>query len=426
MSTIYTGNPANITTPLVVSTFTGVTGAAVTPIVITTPTNHLYATGDSVTVSGVTGNTAANGTFSIIVLSPTTFSLTGTTGNGAYAGGGTSSDNSLTPQFTLPSDGDAFNASAFNVPYQAIADRTQFLATRIQQRADTPTSATGTWTCPGGVNSILVIAHGGGGGGGGGGGADATTPGSRTALGGGGGGGSQRYVTRVAVTPGTAYAYAIGVGGIAGGFGVGMGGLSASGGNDGGDTLFNAVIVGRGAGGGNAPVGPATSVTNSYSSVAGGKALRQGVLGQGISSNAPTFYYPNTAATPSAGDGGNGGSTTAMPPSRGGPSQGFDGGITGTQGASGGGSLGGGPGGGGGGGPAGAGGPGSTGGAGSATAGVQPTTASGPPATGSGAGGGGGAGGGSGGTTGASGCGGQSGGSGALLIVYSGAQATFT
>lgn len=131
MSTIYTGNPANVTTPLVVSTFTGVTGAAISPIVITTPTNHLYATNDSVTVSGVTGNTAANGTFSIIVLSPTTFSLTGTTGNYAYTGGGTSSNNSLTPQFTIPSDGDAFNAAAFNVPYQAIADRTQFLASKL-------------------------------------------------------------------------------------------------------------------------------------------------------------------------------------------------------------------------------------------------------------------------------------------------------
>ena len=128
MSTIYTGNPANVTTPLT-ATVTGATNVA--PIVITTVANHLYATNDLVTVSGVTGNTAANGAWTIIVLSPTTFSLTGTTGNGAYAGGGTCSDNSLTPQFTIPSDGDAFNVSSVNVAMQAIADRTQYLALRV-------------------------------------------------------------------------------------------------------------------------------------------------------------------------------------------------------------------------------------------------------------------------------------------------------
>ncbi len=55
------------------------------PIVITTSQNHLLATGETLTIQGVTGNTAANGTFTITVLSPTTFSLNGTSGNGTFA-----------------------------------------------------------------------------------------------------------------------------------------------------------------------------------------------------------------------------------------------------------------------------------------------------------------------------------------------------
>jgi len=63
----------------------GATNAS--PIVITTAT-HGLATGDYATLSGVLGNTNANGTFTITVLSSTTFSLDGSSGNAAYSGGG--------------------------------------------------------------------------------------------------------------------------------------------------------------------------------------------------------------------------------------------------------------------------------------------------------------------------------------------------
>lgn len=63
----------------------GATNAS--PIVLTTAT-HGLSTGDYVTVSGVLGNTAANGTWTITVLSGTTFSLTGSAGNAAYTSGG--------------------------------------------------------------------------------------------------------------------------------------------------------------------------------------------------------------------------------------------------------------------------------------------------------------------------------------------------
>lgn len=59
-----------------------------TPIVVTTTTTHGLSSGDFVFIDGVTGNTAANGHFSITVVSPTSFSLDGSVGSGAYVSGG--------------------------------------------------------------------------------------------------------------------------------------------------------------------------------------------------------------------------------------------------------------------------------------------------------------------------------------------------
>lgn len=59
-----------------------------TPIVITTTKPHRYVTGDIVRVTGVLGNTPANGVFTTIVLTATTFSLTGSVGVGTYTGEG--------------------------------------------------------------------------------------------------------------------------------------------------------------------------------------------------------------------------------------------------------------------------------------------------------------------------------------------------
>ena len=59
-----------------------------TPIVITTAVSHLRQTGATVRILGVNGNTAANGTFTITRLSDSTFSLDGSSGNGAYTSSG--------------------------------------------------------------------------------------------------------------------------------------------------------------------------------------------------------------------------------------------------------------------------------------------------------------------------------------------------
>src|SRR5947209_5343555 len=67
------------------TTMSGATNAS--PIVITN-TAHGYFTGQQVTISGVLGNTAANGTWTITVTDANHFSLNGSIGTGAYTSGG--------------------------------------------------------------------------------------------------------------------------------------------------------------------------------------------------------------------------------------------------------------------------------------------------------------------------------------------------
>lgn len=59
-----------------------------TPIAVTTASAHGLSSGNYVTISGVLGNTAANGTWSITVTGASTFTLTGSSGNAAYTSGG--------------------------------------------------------------------------------------------------------------------------------------------------------------------------------------------------------------------------------------------------------------------------------------------------------------------------------------------------
>lgn len=65
---------------------TGATNA--TPIAITC-TAHGYSTGDTVVITGVAGNTNANGTWEITNTGANTFTLDGSAGNAAYTSGGT-------------------------------------------------------------------------------------------------------------------------------------------------------------------------------------------------------------------------------------------------------------------------------------------------------------------------------------------------
>jgi hypothetical protein len=61
------------------------------PISIGTVSAHGFVTGQTVIIAGVGGNTAANGTWSIVVTNSTHFTLTGSSGNANYTAGGTAS-----------------------------------------------------------------------------------------------------------------------------------------------------------------------------------------------------------------------------------------------------------------------------------------------------------------------------------------------
>src|SRR5262249_53653381 len=80
--------------PVPLPPITDVTGDKV-PVVITSANNAL-TTGTRVTVSGVEGNTAANGSFAVTRIDSNHFQLDGATGNGPYTGGGSWALTSLT------------------------------------------------------------------------------------------------------------------------------------------------------------------------------------------------------------------------------------------------------------------------------------------------------------------------------------------
>jgi hypothetical protein len=86
------------------------------PIVITSSA-HGLSTGARVTITGVAGNTAANGTFVITKITSSTFSLDGSTGNGQWTSGGTWNVTGLY-QYTISLAGtDGFEAGE---SYQAL------------------------------------------------------------------------------------------------------------------------------------------------------------------------------------------------------------------------------------------------------------------------------------------------------------------
>lgn len=115
-------------------TITGATNAS--PIIITTSGGHGFGGGDKITIAGVTGNTAANGTWIITWVSGTQFGLNGSTGNGAYGGGGTAvgiyeggwfktirigGASEVSPKITSFNDGSILiNGATFSLPLDGV------------------------------------------------------------------------------------------------------------------------------------------------------------------------------------------------------------------------------------------------------------------------------------------------------------------
>lgn len=77
-----------------------VTGATTASPIVITCVGHFVQTGDTVTIAGVVGNTAANGTFVATRVSSTQFSLNGTTGIVPYVSGGTASQGAVASAFS--------------------------------------------------------------------------------------------------------------------------------------------------------------------------------------------------------------------------------------------------------------------------------------------------------------------------------------
>lgn len=416
MSSTYTGDPTAVSNSLS-ATVTNATNAS--PIVITTSAAHLFASDDVVTIASVGGNTAANGTWVITVLSSTTFSLNGSTGSGAYTSGGTAVDNSLTPQAQIPSDGDVLNEADFLPAFEALFDRTQFLALLAAgMRVKVFTSDT-TWTSPSNCGPVGLWAGCGGGAGGGacGTGANATD----TWRGGAAGGGGARFgIVYVGLTANTTYSIDIGAGGSGGAAG-------SNNGSNGSDTTISSpgpVIIGKllGAGFGAANTSVTASADAAFSRPGSVVPHPDGTTGTSsvVTSLAITNWAPNAGTTP--GMGGVGTTRTAGSVKTNGwkSEQGFAGGTGGTVGTDSGSYRGGGAGGGGGGGPFGAGGNGGSGGNGNnaGTGGAANAGSSAAANTGAGGGGAGAAGGGS--AAGGASAAGGDGGSGIAYLFYFG------
>jgi len=81
LKTVSIGSAGSATAMIAIS---GSTNA--TPIVITVGANSGLKTGDRLAISGVTGNTAANGIWTLEYVTATTFKLLGSVGNGTHGG----------------------------------------------------------------------------------------------------------------------------------------------------------------------------------------------------------------------------------------------------------------------------------------------------------------------------------------------------
>lgn len=122
-------------------TITAATNAS--PISVTS-TAHGYSTGDAINITGVVGNTAANGTWFITVVDANTYTLNNSTGNGAYTSGGISTKNNVVVYRST------FSNAQANYAWQEIGlfNSASAGVGRMLNRKVTSlgTKTTGTWT----------------------------------------------------------------------------------------------------------------------------------------------------------------------------------------------------------------------------------------------------------------------------------------
>jgi type II secretory pathway pseudopilin PulG len=87
---LFVGDPSSNSNGLLPISGVVVSAASnASPIVVTTYSPHALFTGNTVLISGVLGNIAANGKWAVTVVDATHFQLNGSSGSGAYGSGGT-------------------------------------------------------------------------------------------------------------------------------------------------------------------------------------------------------------------------------------------------------------------------------------------------------------------------------------------------
>lgn len=92
-----------------------ITGVTLGNPTIITATGHGFNNGDVVTIAGVTGTTAANGTWSVLYKTTNTFAIAlDTTGGAAYVSGGTATGTTFTKILNLK-DFSGFDGSASEI-----------------------------------------------------------------------------------------------------------------------------------------------------------------------------------------------------------------------------------------------------------------------------------------------------------------------
>ena len=131
MSTVYNGQADLISVHAAVNIQSS---TLTTPIKITTATAHGLSDGDWCEVKAHPTNYCANGLWKVQRVSSTEIYLIGSLVPGGAPGGasGTVTPYPLSPQITIPADGDARSAASVNVALEACADYSAYLAKQVR------------------------------------------------------------------------------------------------------------------------------------------------------------------------------------------------------------------------------------------------------------------------------------------------------
>lgn len=137
MPTNYSGNPKNVTTPAAL-TITAITNTVPATVTVSgSLPSDFFTAGLSgpavvaVSIRDVQGAINANGLFNAQAAGTNTVTLDNTVAPGVYTSGGSMQPVCLSPIFQVPSDGDLDNQASITPLVEALADRSQFLTSRV-------------------------------------------------------------------------------------------------------------------------------------------------------------------------------------------------------------------------------------------------------------------------------------------------------